>query len=113
MAAYIYSEQNVELVEAVRAQFGNSRLTNAHGEWITILANLGLAGLVAFGGMMSSALVRFLKAGKSGVKTLLLCAGCGLGLFCYTINNTFSFQQIVSVVPLFLVLALGERLLRK
>ena len=113
MAAYIYSEQNVELVEAVRAQFGNSRLTNAHGEWITILANLGLAGLVAFGGMMISAMVRFLKAGKSGVKTLLLCAGCGLGLFCYTINNTFSFQQIVSVVPLFLVLALGERLLRK
>jgi len=113
MSAYIYSKQNTELVEAVRAQFGNSRLTNAHGEWITILANLGLVGLVAFGGMMISAMVRFLKAGKSGVKTLLLCAGCGLGLFCYTINNTFSFQQIVSVVPLFLVLALGERLLRK
>ncbi len=113
MSGYIYSEKNPELVAAVRDQFGNSRLTNAHGEWITILANLGIVGLIAFAGMMISAMVRFVKAGKSGEKAVLLCAGCGLGLFCYTINNTFSFQQIVSVVPLFLVLALGENFLRR
>lgn len=113
MADYIYSERNLDLVEGVRAQFGNSRLTNAHGEWITILANLGVVGLVAFAGMMISAMVRFLKAGRSGEKAILLCAGCGLGLFCYTINNTFSFQQIVCVVPLFIVLAIGESFLRQ
>lgn len=113
MADYIYSERDLDLVEGVRAQFGNSRLTNAHGEWITVLANLGVMGLIAFGGMMISGMVRFLKAGNSGEKAILLGAGCGLALFCYTINNTFSFQQIVCVIPLFIVLALGESFLRQ
>lgn len=113
MAPYIYSGQNTDLLDGVRAQFGDSRLTNAHGEWITVLANLGIVGLISFAGMMISAIMRFLKAGRSNVKALFLCAACGLALFCYTVNNTFSFQQIVSIVPLFLVLALGENLLRE
>lgn len=112
MADYIYSGLDENLLETVRAQFGNNRLTNAHGEWISILANLGIFGLVAFAGMMVSAMIRFLKAGKIGVRYAAFSVACGLCLFCYTINNTFSFQQVVCVVPLFIVLGLGESFLR-
>lgn len=125
MWAYISNGPDTGLLETVRAQFGDNRLTNAHGEWITILANLGLLGLMGFAGMMVSAIVRFVGAGN-GKKTAIhgqtedclawagsaLCMACGISLFCYTINNLFSFQQIMNVTQMFIVLGLGEALLR-
>lgn len=107
MAEYIYKGPDSGLLAMVRAQFGNSRLTNAHGEWITILANLGLIGLVGFAGMMVSAIVRFLRA-----KTVL-CMACALALFGYTMNNIFSFQQVMNISQMFMILGLGEWLKRK
>lgn len=108
MWAYIYNGPNATLLESVREQFGANRLTNAHGEWITILANQGLFGLIGFGGMMVSAILRFLKNKKG----CMLCMACGASLFCYTVNNSFSFWQVMNVTQMFLVLGLGERLLR-
>lgn len=115
MAAYIYNGPDEALLEAVRSQFGNSRLTNAHGEWITILANLGVFGLTGFAGMMVSAMLRFIgclkeAGGREAVKQPFahaLCAACGVSLFCYTINNIFSFQQTMNVTQMFIVLGIG------
>mgnify|MGYP001024845753 FL=1 len=107
MAEYIYKGPDSGLLDMVRAQFGNSRLTNAHGEWITILANLGLIGVAGFAGMMISAVLRFLRA-----KTAL-CMACALALFGYTMNNVFSFQQVMNVSQMFMILGLGEWLKRK
>lgn len=109
MAEYIYKGPDSGLLDMVRAQFGNNRLTNAHGEWITILANLGVLGLVGFAGMIVSAIVRFLRAGTGRV----LCMACGLAVFSYTINNIFSFQQIMNISQMFILLGLGEWLRRK
>ncbi|MBQ9134599.1 MAG: O-antigen ligase family protein [Lachnospiraceae bacterium] len=130
MAAHIYSGPDEELLEAVKAQFGNSRLTNAHNEWISILANLGLLGLVGFAGMMISAVVRFvtgaferrIEAGteknacgrqRCGYGRSALCMACGMALLCYTANNMVSFQQIMNISQMFLVLGLGEALCRR
>lgn len=109
MAEYIYKGPDGGLLDMVRSQFGNSRLTNAHGEWITILANLGVIGLFGFAGMIVSAIVRFLRtrAGRA------LCMACGLAIFSYTINNIFSFQQIMNISQMFIVLGLGEWLRRQ
>ena len=107
MAEYIYKGPDSGLLAMVQSQFGNSRLTNAHGEWITILANLGLLGLAGFAGMMISAILRFLRA-----KTAL-CMACALALFGYTMNNVFSFQQVMNVSQMFIILGLGEWLKRK
>lgn len=109
MAEYIYKGPDSGLLDMVRAQFGNNRLTNAHGEWITILANLGVLGLLGFAGMIVSAIVRFLRAGTGRV----LCMACGLAIFSYTINNIFSFQQIMNLSQMFILLGLGEWLRRK
>lgn len=125
MWMHIYNGPDTGLLEAVRAQFGNNRLTNAHGEWITILANLGLLGLAGFAGMMVSAIVRFLQVRKGKALTgnregnisawagSALCMACGMSLFCYTINNIFSFQQTMNVTQMFLVLGLGEAIMRR
>lgn len=109
MAYYIYSGADEALLAATKAQFGVNRLTNAHGEWITILANMGLFGLAGFAGMMISAIIRFIKKPAGG----LLCFACGLSLFCYTVNNVFSFWQIMNITQMFIVLGMGECLLRK
>lgn len=116
MASFIYEGSNSGLLEAVREQFGNSRLTNAHGEWITVLSNLGVMGLLSFAGMMISAIVCFVRAGKSqkgGGAAGAVCAACGISLFCYTVNNVFSFQQVMNITQMFLVMGLGGVLLRQ
>ncbi|HKM35750.1 MAG TPA: hypothetical protein VJY54_13560 [Lachnospiraceae bacterium] len=109
MAGYIYNGPDAALLEEVKAVFGQNRLTNAHGEWITILANLGILGLIGFGGMMVSAIIRFIKGSNSNP----LCAAFGISLFCYTIHNIFSFQQTMNVTQMFIILALGECLRRQ
>lgn len=109
MAGYIYNGSDTALLEEVKAVFGLSRLTNAHGEWITILANLGLLGLIGFGGMMISAIIRYIK----GSRNQALCVAFGTSLFCYTIHNIFSFEQTMNVTQMYIVLGLGECIRRK
>ena len=109
MAAYIYNGRDGQLLADVREVFGGSRLTNAHNEWITVLANLGVFGLIGFAGMMVSAIVRYIKAGRERV----LCMVCGISLFAYTIHNIFSFQQIMNLPLMFIMMGVGEYLLRR
>lgn len=121
MAAHIYSGPDTELLKMVREAFGDSRLTNAHGEWITVLANLGVFGLVGFAGTMISAIVRFVRGGEKSAQkkegsvvpaSVPLCMACALALLCYTANNIFSFQQVINISQMFLVLGLGEAVCR-
>ena len=113
MSAYLYNGGSESLVEAARTQFGELTLTNAHCEWLTILVNTGILGLVGFAGMMVSAIVRFLKAGMETLKKESLIAGaCGLCLLAYTVNNSFSFQQSMGVATIFVILGMGERFWR-
>lgn len=109
MPLYIYSGADEALLAATREQFGASRLTNAHGEWITVLANTGILGLIGFAGMMLSGMARFFGNHKKSV----LCLACGLSLFGYTLNNVFSFWQIMNITQMFVVLGMGECLLRE
>lgn len=108
MAAYIYGGSDEALLAATQASFGNHRLTNAHGELLSVLVNMGVLGLIGFAGMVISGLCRFLRRRQSCV----WCAACGLGIFCYLVNNLFSFWQIMNISQMFLVLGLGEGFLR-
>lgn len=49
-AEYLYTVP--ELADRVYAQFGDSRLTNAHNEWLTTLINQGVLGLVCYVGIL-------------------------------------------------------------
>lgn len=109
MSEYLYSGRNPALLNAVREQFGNDRLLNAHGEWITVLANLGLFGMAAYAGMVVSFICRALKKGKENPLLYIL----GFCALCYTANNIFSFQTMNNVTQFFLLLGVGESLMRK
>ena len=109
MVNYIHSGVNAEMLAMVKEYFNNLSLTNAHCEWLTVLVNTGVLGMVSYVGLMISAMVRFLKARKM----LPVVGACGFGVLAYTINNMVSFQQSMSTITIFLVLGMGEAFLRK
>lgn len=103
MGAYLYNGASQELITFAKESFGNSQLTNAHGEWLTVLVNIGILGLISFGGMILTGLWRFLRGAGRNIVT---CA-CGFCLFAYTVNNIFSFQQSMSVATIFAIFGIG------
>ena len=110
MAMYIHGGSNQELMTMVQRIWGTSTmLTNAHCEWLTMLVNVGVLGLIGFAGMMVSAMVRFIKAGKY----IGIAGACGVGIFAYTVNNVVSFQQAMATVTMFVILGIGEAYMRR
>ena len=108
MSAFLYEDGSEQLVALARENFGAATLTNAHNEWITVLVNMGLTGAVGYVGMMMSAIVRYIKAGKRN----WIVGACGLCLLAYTVNNMFSFQQTMNFSTIFIMLGVGEAYLR-
>ena len=109
MALYIHSGVNPALKQMVEEYFGRLMLTNAHNEWLTVLINEGLLGEVGYIGLMVSAVCRYLKAGGRGDA---LAGAAGMGVLAYTVNNIFSFQQVMGTSAVFLILGIGEACLR-
>lgn len=106
-----------DVMEAVVDQFGKSRLTNAHNEWLTVLVNNGIIGFIGYAGIFISVCIRYLKKAENmmkssneRVKCLYIFAICA---FAYSIHNIVSFQQILSTPFIFLMLGMGERLMRE
>lgn len=123
MAAYLYQGGSAELRRLLDTVFRGLTLTNAHNEWLTVLANTGILGLIGFGGAMVTAISTFIK--QSGVfgrtqkaapnqgSVCPLCCACGFSLLAYTINNIFSFQQTVNLTTMMLILGMGMAFLRE
>ena len=107
-AEYAYREGS-DVIEMLRQVFGNATLTNAHNEWLTTLVNMGLLGLISYSGMFLSAMIRYLK----NLSKNPWIYACGLAALCYTAHNMVSFQQALNGPIMFLVLAIGENLMRK
>lgn len=108
MALYIHSGVNPELKQLVEDYFGRLILTNAHNEWLTVLINEGLLGAVGYIGLMITAIRRYLKAGRKDA----LAGAAGMGILAYTVNNVFSFQQVMSTSAVFMILGIGEACMR-
>ncbi len=108
MAAFLYTHGSEQLVAMVTSQFGGNTLTNAHNEWLTILVDMGLFGCVSYIGLMSTAIVRFLREREKS----LIAGACGLGILAYTVNNLVSFQQAMNLPTMFILLGVGENYLR-
>lgn len=108
MAAYLYQSDNSTLLAEVRATFGDKRLTNAHGEWITVLVNTGLMGLLSFAAMIISAVGTLFSR-----KQKTLAKACGLAVLCYTLHNIFSFEQMMNISQMYLVMGIGMAMAEK
>lgn len=109
-AMYLYSLPDIRKV--VMKQFGQSRLTNAHNEWLSVLVNNGIFGLISYAGIFVSAVTRFLYRAERSFNSGFLYLFAA-SVFAYTLHNMVSFQQILSTPFIFLLLAIGERYLRE
>ncbi len=106
-AAYAYSIP--ELAVRLEREWVGQRLTNAHNECITILVNLGISGLAAFIGMFASSFIRLVKRAVREP----VCYVFAASLLSYFIHNQFSFSQILNTPYIFMMLGLGESMLRR
>ncbi len=114
MSAYLYKDASEPLMQMLQSVWPNNVLSNAHCEWLTVLLNLGLLGLFSFGGLIISAVSRFLKYGSDkDLSHHFLVGACGLSIFAYSINNIFSFQQILNTPLMFVILGVGAAFRRK
>lgn len=104
----VYAYSQPQTAGLLREYFGDSRLTNAHNELLTSLVNIGIAGTVFYFGSFLSGMVRCLK--KVEMKTYLLIPA--VSVFCYLIHNIVSFAQVLNLPYAFLILAMGEGMLR-
>jgi len=105
-AVYGYSHDAIR--NLLIGQFANSRLTNAHNECITLLADVGILGLGSFLGLVWSSIARCMKRGLRDPYFYIFA----LCLLSYFWNNMFSFQQIENLPFFFFMLGLAEWNLR-
>lgn len=125
MWSYISMDGSEALKWLVEENFEGRRLTNAHNEWLTVLVDYGIFGLVSFVGMIMTAVRSFGEClwrellGRKNTKMRKqnkstgqerIPAACALGVVALTINNIFSFQQVVNMTVLFLLLGMGSAL---
>lgn len=104
---YVYS--NWDIATELYRIFGDARLTNAHNEWLTVLVNVGVCGLISYVSFLGTAAWRQFKEGKNR-ELLLLSAVC---IVSYTVHNMVSFQQIICTPLIFVLAGFGENLMRK
>lgn len=104
--AFLSNEGSVGLQTMVNDRFGGSRLTNAHNEWLTILVDIGVLGIISYAGMMITAIRDFLRAGENK----MVVGACGICVLAYTVNNMFSFQQVMNISTVFVIMGIGENL---
>lgn len=95
--------------QALKEAFGNSRLTNAHNELLTCLVNTGIIGVLLYLGILFSFMGRCLKKGQAA-KELYPLAAC---VFCYLAHNLVSFSHVLNLTFLFLLMGMGEAILRQ
>lgn len=100
VAAY-YSEEAYLL-------WGDKLLTNAHNEWLNILINAGLLGGAAYIGIFISAVIRFLKT----VPRSLYVTGVAAAAVSYMAYNFFCYQQVLCTPFVFILIGIGEYVLR-
>ncbi len=108
MGEYLYRDSSLKLMDLLYTVWPNEHLINAHCEWLTILVNLGLLGLISFGGIIITSVYSFLKKGASRTDPYAALVGaCGLSILAYSIHNLVSFQQVLNEPAMFVILGIG------
>jgi len=106
MAMYLYIDASEELLMQVKETFGIATLTNAHCEVLNVLANIGMAGVLAFI-LNFVCVLRLLYQELAGrEKKDSLIVALSVSIMAYGINNIFSFQQVMNGATIYVALGL-------
>ena len=103
--SYLLAEYPRELV----LYWGQKMLTNGHNEWFTMLINGGIFGLLSYMGIFLSMIYRAIHR-KTENFLLIGIAAAGVSYMAY---NFFCYQQILCTPFIFLLLGMGEYILRQ
>lgn len=90
-----------------RGLLDNNIYSNAHNEWLTLLVQQGIIGVVAYGGIFLTAF-RNLRTSAPGNPRVLAIV---LGLTGYLICSLFTFQHVLSTPFVFALLGMAEGVL--
>lgn len=74
----------------------------AHNEWLNMMFNEGILGIISYLGIFVSAFIIFIKKCNDPIMT-----GCAASIAAYFFHNMFCYQQILCTPMIFLIIALG------
>ncbi len=74
----------------------------AHNEWLNMLFDEGILGIISYLGIFVSAFIVFIKKSDNPVLT-----GCAASVAAYFFHNMFCYQQILCTPMIFIIMALG------
>lgn len=100
--------------DAINEFWSNQIVPNVHNEWFNAVINYGLVGGIAYLGIFITAAGCFISSGLRLAKeksTVLF--GLGLAVVGYMAHNVLCYQQMVGTPFVFILLGLGEALLRQ
>jgi hypothetical protein len=100
-AEYIYRLPEINYLSVEEGYWQGTVYANAHNEWLNLLVNTGITGVVTFAGLFVSSFKRY-RGMYLGVLALIL----------YFVNSMVSFQQVLNATLLFIILGLCERQVR-
>ncbi len=104
-----YSYITANYGEDVALYWGDLMLTNAHNEWMTAFINGGIFGGLAYLGIYATAFWRFIKSAEYD----FLLAGVAAAIASYVAYNFFCYQQILCTPFIFILMGIGEYLVRE
>lgn len=104
-SSFVYSFFGAEL----NAKWGEGTvLTCAHNEWLNSLINLGIVGATCYIGIFVATIKRCLK---NSIEYPELYA-VALAVIAYMGHNFFCYQQIICTPTIFIIMGMGEALIR-
>lgn len=83
-------------------------LTCSHNEWLNAIINAGLIGGALYIGIFISMFKRCMKNAMAKPELYAVCIAIG----CYMAHNFFCYQQIICTPTIFIVMGIGESLIR-
>ena len=103
-----YNYNIPEYADVLHGFWGNLNLTNAHNEYLTMMINYGIFGLISYITMLITGIITFLRARKID----FLTACFALCLISYSAHNFFCYQQVCCTPFLYLFMGLGMNRIR-
>ncbi len=113
MWPYLLNDASGELLSFVRSVWPSSNLTNSHCELLTMLVQEGVLGFLSLAGILGSAVWRYLRQLDVTDWKSCVTASCGMAIAAYTLHNMVSFQQVLNVPTMFVLLGIGEAFYRE
>lgn len=99
-----------DFADVLTAKWGEDLvLVCAHNEWLNALINVGIVGVVSYIGIFVSSVKNCTKNAKVYPEVLAI----SMAVVAYMAHNFFCYQQIICTPIIFILMGIGEEIIRK